>query len=271
MLTKPKQLQFEVVDVTPSIAESWLSKNDGNRKLAKAYVSRFAQDMRNGSWQVTGDAIKFDRNSRLIDGQHRLRACVQSGVSFRTMVIYGLEPELQMVIDTGKPRTGADVVSMHGLPNSSAFHATMRVILAEKVGLPPSAGGSQISVTHTDLLACMKKHPKLDLYVFRPGTFPRGVALGWVSYINYVLSTILNEQDAAQSIATVLKTGVPAYSGDPVQMVRERMLATAKTRRDHLWWSFKHAVNLHREMKPVERFRTRTVDCPLAGLDTSKL
>lgn len=49
--------------------------------------------MRNGNWKANGEAIKFSSTGRLLDGQHRLRACVKEQVPFTTLVIRGLEDE----------------------------------------------------------------------------------------------------------------------------------------------------------------------------------
>lgn len=81
-------MNIELVEVTPQMAQEWLATNaKNNRDLSKVTVKRYANDMVKGQWMVTGEAIKFDRTGRLIDGQHRLQALIESKV-----------PRLQMCV-----------------------------------------------------------------------------------------------------------------------------------------------------------------------------
>lgn len=102
--------------VTPEIAARWLERNETNRKLDQSTVDRYARDMRAGRWHLTGEPIQFGISGRLLNGQHRLWACVESDVAFETMVIRGLvnEDEIVDVIDTGKKRTLGNAFQIHG-------------------------------------------------------------------------------------------------------------------------------------------------------------
>lgn len=50
----------EIVTVTPKIARDWLAHNVRNRHPSKPSVSMCAEDMRNGNWELNGEAIKFN-------------------------------------------------------------------------------------------------------------------------------------------------------------------------------------------------------------------
>ena len=63
--------------ITPEIAREMLKKNTNNRPLSKRTLSRYVQLMKNGEWGITTDAIGFDVNGRLINGQHRLNEVVE--------------------------------------------------------------------------------------------------------------------------------------------------------------------------------------------------
>lgn len=66
------------------------------------------------AWKMNGEAIKFSNTGRLLDGQHRLLACVESGCSVRTLVIRGLPEDTQETMDAGKSRTMANVLELKG-------------------------------------------------------------------------------------------------------------------------------------------------------------
>ena len=70
------------IKVTPHLASKWLQKNSCNRPLSQNTVYRYADAILSGEWKLNGDTIRFDSNGTLIDGQHRLHACVKAGKSF---------------------------------------------------------------------------------------------------------------------------------------------------------------------------------------------
>lgn len=75
-----KELGLEGVDqgksfVTPKIAKSLLRHcNKGNRRMSGAHVNSLKRDMESGNWFSDTDYIGFDKNGKLVNGQHRLKA-----------------------------------------------------------------------------------------------------------------------------------------------------------------------------------------------------
>ncbi len=97
-----------VMNITPGDAQKLLDTSVGNRTIQQWRVDLLSAAMKRGEWMVTNQGIGFDVNGALRDGHHRLRACVQSGVTFRTMVFFGMDTDSYQVIDTGKVRKVAD-------------------------------------------------------------------------------------------------------------------------------------------------------------------
>lgn len=76
--------------VTPEQAEQWLEeRNHGNRALRIRQVEKLTRDMAGGNFVYNYQPIIFDDNGLLIQGQHRLTACVISGAPFVTDVVWG--------------------------------------------------------------------------------------------------------------------------------------------------------------------------------------
>lgn len=99
----------QLYDVTPELAAKWLERNTRNRDLRQSVVERYAADMRAGRWMVTGDAIAFDRNGVVINGQHRLWAVLEAGITVRMIAVFDLEPETVSVLDDHLKRNLRDV------------------------------------------------------------------------------------------------------------------------------------------------------------------
>ncbi len=110
----------EVQTITPEVAGIILEHNVVNRDVGKGLVKKMAQDMVSGKWKTNGDSIRFDRNGRLVDGQHRLNAVVQSETPLETFVCGGLDPAVFDTLDVGKKRTLRDVLKIEGIANYSA-------------------------------------------------------------------------------------------------------------------------------------------------------
>jgi len=105
---------LEMVEITPDLARSWLDRNTGNRRLNAKYVTRLAHDMKNGDWRPSHEGIAFGVSGRLLDGQHRLSAIVQSDVTLELPVWRNVPDKSLMVIDGGKSRSVADHMKLSG-------------------------------------------------------------------------------------------------------------------------------------------------------------
>lgn len=125
-LRNPPQTSV-IIDIDPKTAEEILAeRNRGNRPSKPNKVQQFAADMARSRWGVTGDTIKFGTDGRLLDGQNRLSAAVRSGKSFRTHVVFGIDPALFGRMDIGKPRNPADILHIAGFKYASTLAAAIR-------------------------------------------------------------------------------------------------------------------------------------------------
>lgn len=112
-------MKFEVMTITPEMAEQMLEKNiPTNRKKKKRNISRWALIMRNGGWRLVHQGIAFDKDGNLCDGQNRLYAVVLAGVPVRFVVAYYEEGDDDPLyaIDTGTVRTFRDQQHINGEP-----------------------------------------------------------------------------------------------------------------------------------------------------------
>lgn len=122
---------FAWMTVTPDLAANWLEKtNTNNRTVVEAHVETLASDMLSGRWRgKNGEAIRFDINGRLVDGQHRLWACVQSGCNFVTLLITGVDPEDYSTIGVGRKKKLADFLGpVHHEKNTNLMASTIKLV-----------------------------------------------------------------------------------------------------------------------------------------------
>src|SRR5262249_28100191 len=84
-------IRVDIITVTPELAARWLKRNHANRKVRARHVSRLVRAMRAGEWDdLNGDTIRFSDNHELLDGQHRLLACIEAQQAFTTLVVFGI-------------------------------------------------------------------------------------------------------------------------------------------------------------------------------------
>ena len=98
-----------VMTITPEIATKMLEKNFVNRRLNKDRIATYAHDMKNGAWEKVSDglSLQFDSDENLMNGQHRLNAIIQSGVS-QNMFIFQSDissSAMSVPFDTGMIRS----------------------------------------------------------------------------------------------------------------------------------------------------------------------
>ncbi len=120
--------------ITPECADTWLTKhNNLNRPVAPTKVEEWGIALKANRWMLTNQGIGFDVKGQNVDGQHRLQACRDTRMPFEALVVVGLEEETREIIDIGKRRSDADVVSMRtGTRHSNLFVGTGRYMISIK-------------------------------------------------------------------------------------------------------------------------------------------
>ena len=127
--SQSEQPKVSLVRIAPEAAKAILAENDHPfRALSQSRVKQYADDMVRDKWILTGDPIRFDKNGVLIDGGHRLAAVSFSKKGQDFIVMEGLDPESIWAIDTGMPRTAAQIIGRlrPELPNPAILVAAAR-------------------------------------------------------------------------------------------------------------------------------------------------
>lgn len=116
----------QLVEIDPRHAKALLTDhNPHNRPLKEAAIRRWVIEMQAGRWDPDASDIKIDADGNLLDGQHRLHACVRAEVPFGTLLRTGLKAETQRRVDTGTRRTTGDTFKLAGIPNATTVAAAI--------------------------------------------------------------------------------------------------------------------------------------------------
>lgn len=121
-----QQVHSRIETINPNLASEYLSTMGKNRTLSTYKVDEYAKMMEEGLWMLNGEAIVFDKNNQLVNGQHRLEAVIKSGKDIEFLVVRGVESKCFLTYDNGKLRTAADVFNIDGIKNSSQIASIVR-------------------------------------------------------------------------------------------------------------------------------------------------
>lgn len=102
----------EWVHIDPALAIKMLEKNVNNRPVSDRQVAEIADIMRAGRFDWHPATIVFNESGELDDGQHRLWAIIQAGVTVPLLVVKGSSRELRALIDSGMKRAVQHQVRM---------------------------------------------------------------------------------------------------------------------------------------------------------------
>lgn len=220
------------MEVNPSQAQAWLLKNTVNRPISKRIINYLVDQIRKNKWELTTDAIGFDTNGNLINGQHRLTAITLTGKTLPVLMASGLDPDAFNVIDTGKVRTSGDILGAHGYSSSHHKSAIIKFVMAFKkgyqsVGSSKSTGRTEMNISNQDVLNYANKHKKelaeaYDISVQSIKKF-KGLKQRVIGGMYWILSEI--DREYAISFFHQLSTGVGLKADDAIHVLREKLIA----------------------------------------------
>lgn len=208
---------------TPAMAEEFLRLNDKNRPVSALTVRKYANRMRAG-WKNTGETIIVSKNGRLLNGQHRLEACLDSGCAFPVHIIFGIEDDAFAFMDIGRTRTCADIFAINGVENYTVMSAAALWLWRyEKAGM--GEPGSETRPTHDKLYEFYLEHEGLqDSYT--PGTrfsANKVASPSLMTALHYICAQ--KNRAEADAFFKVLATGIGLKSSrEPTARLRKRLL-----------------------------------------------
>lgn len=211
------------VTMTPELAQKYLELNTGNRHLRQHIVDRYAADMKNGRWKLNGEAIKVTP-TRLLDGQHRLWAVIESECSIRMLVVEGIDDDAFDTIDTGLKRQSGDVLAFAGIPDRHNVAAATSVLIHYLNNNWKCAN----VITPAQVLEQYYKTPEI-LDAVRMGVRKGIKQLVPCSYIAPLLFFFMKKSyPDAEYFANKLGTGEEMSGDNPIMVLRNRLLGRRK-------------------------------------------
>jgi hypothetical protein len=146
--------------MTPPRAQEILQANVRNRKLRRPYVKRLAEAMTRGEWTMNGEPIQVALDGTLLNGQHRLSAVVESGVTIPTLLVTGLSVDALRTVDSGSRRNLSDVLALRGEVDTTNLGAALGLLHRYRSGARMDQSG-HTSPTVQEALGLLELEPEL--------------------------------------------------------------------------------------------------------------
>ena len=212
-------MNIQVTKINPVSAQDILDMNTANRKLNQNRISFLANQMEKGKWDSNGDSIRISKNNVLMDGQHRLHAIIKSGVEIETLLITGLEFDVFKTIDTGKSRSGGDVLSVIGQKNTRNLAAALLVV--EDLMTGNTGFSRKIKVSNEDVLEMFEKYRGIEVFISNKQKV-KFMIPSVANALHYIFYKINPEK--CTMFFDHLETGAGLEAFSPIRLLRERLI-----------------------------------------------
>ena len=235
-------VHVELQWISPDKARDYLATNVCNRACSKTAVKRWADTMKAGAWKLSSDAIAFDWNGVLINGQHRLNALIATGATMPFLVAHNFPPESKNALDVGKKRSLHEILTINGYPITINETAICKFIMT------PWEKGTVTNPDHEVHRHKLKQvHQRLK------------------AEIDFVMEQTKFKEFAAPELAAIVQ--LMARSQDPELVGDFISLLRGKGRLDGTFKKQDEIVNLYRD----HTIRTRARGFRVSGMDSYRL
>jgi hypothetical protein len=259
-------MKAEIRTISPDAAKEMLRNNTNNRPVNKATVRRYASDMQSGRWALNGETIIMN-GGKLLDGQHRLMACVASGVSFQTIIVEGVASEAFATIDQGDKRTAGNVLAIAGIVNATIAAAAIRWVrvVQNSDGKKSLNLGASGATTSAYTLQFYRDHPEMN----DSCRMAQNVYTNCKAFVPSILAAMhflfaQKDKALADEFMNGLGSGDGLAIGDPRLTLRNRMIERGmKLHKERTEWVAVlhiYAWNAFREGRKLSKLSFREGD-----------
>lgn len=264
------QVEFYNVEITPQIAKILLDMTDSRvqRRLKKKHVMWLSNTMKTGQFnQNNGDTIRQDVDGNIIDGQHRLAACIDANYTLETIFVKGLQTDTIKTIDIGqKTRTFTDILEITHRTNykyATKITATVKFIMRFEKNIYDNGGWSieRSSLTTEMFLKWIDENPDIIDFV---GENMSIISTGDKlinAYLFCGLKWVIDKYNKTESdkFFQMLSDGIGLEKLSPIYVLRKRILAEKlgtyayKMKHSELIFLIIRTWNYHLENRSVKK------------------
>ncbi len=218
-----KKIITKIVEITPDMAAEMLEKNTMNRKISQLNVIRYANDMASGAWKQNGETIKIAVDGTILDGQHRLWAIIEAGVSVPMLVVYNVQTEAITTIDSGVPRLFNHLLKIKGSKHpSTCAMITKFAWIYENYDKQMRTNSAKTETRNSVLEPYYDENRELIEHA--AAVAECGAHHFVKSYMGFCFYIFLKKNpQKAEEFIKLVKSGENLYTGHPIMTLRDKL------------------------------------------------
>jgi hypothetical protein len=214
-----------LLEITQKVAEHWLKTKNRNRSLHLAQLNKIKRSLGQGRWEINGETIILDATGRLIEGQHRCQAVLDTGIPLWSLVVIGIDQENFKTMGQGSKRSAGDILGIRGEHNARHLAAALRWVWRydNKMMLSPHP-----PITDDELADTIFQHE--DILNSIPYGTQKGilVAPGMATGLHYLFHRVSPEK--ANVFFRSFADGADLPTGHPILVLRNTLINRANKR-----------------------------------------
>jgi hypothetical protein len=225
-----------IENISPARAKALLARNDHNRVVRANHVRQLTEAMVSGQWVFNGETIKLAEDGSLLDGQHRLMAIREAGVTVPMVIVEGLPNPVQDSVDTGRRRKLSDVLAIQGHPDVHALATALNSLYRYRTA---GTFGRTVAPTTPQALDLLEREPGIieSVRVARRVTKEIKGPIGVFAACHHIFSELA--PDEADEFFDKLRRGTNLGSQNPIFLLRRQII---KARLDRAYAQKPHHV-----------------------------
>lgn len=252
-----KPVRARVEDWTPEKAYKALDKTLDqkdlfrNRRLSQDTIAGYTRDILQNRWRTNGETVKISEDGIVVDGQHRLWAVIEAGVTVPMLTARGVPLEDYDTIDIGKKRTVGDVFDQVREKDSNVLAAALNLLFRYDERLMRSASG-RLKLSAPAARELLDKQPKIrDSLRISSGARNSGIGLPSPMVFAHYAMVRWAGREKADAFFESLFTGANLAMTSPIlalnkKLIQARALRGGRDTIECLAWTFK-AMRLYLE------------------------
>ena len=286
-----KEVQIFWCTIDYTLAMILMVGRSANRIMSGNAIHRYMTYAASSNWNRTGQALILDQHDRVIDGQQRLAAVIQTKKPIEILVVRGIPTKMFAFMDCGVLRSAAHVMQGHRYKDGRKIefpsNAATATIAAIRYAKAINGGSPTVQRDRVD------SNIALAVYLGNPGFANicgwykecqkdlRSIGLSAGQCIASMFFTTSSDKDKSDDFWEGVTTGVNLSKTSPILALRELLIREAareKKRkeklRSHLEYGLEAIVkawNLHLSGSRVARLRmTRKESTPFPKFEGSE-
>lgn len=224
------------VIITPDLAQQLLERTDSavQRPIKPGSVKLYSKSMSEGRWVNNDQPIQRDQQGNIIDGRHRLTACVTSNKPFITKFINGVDREKVIhSIDIGVNRSKSDALAIGMLgeiPHIRTVAGAIEYLIHYSRGTHTSSASRADAVTNPDIMDWIDNNPKsyeeIELVTEILHQNESLIYQKYLAALYFIFRRI--DMKKADKYINQLQTGIGLTESSPALYVRQKLIAAKK-------------------------------------------